>query len=776
MTAFSRIFFRTVATAFAFALVTACSSVKHVPEGKYLLDNTKITIDDKSGTNINPSDLVNFLRQTENHKVLGGLKLQLAIYNMSGKDSTRWFNRWIQRIGSPPVIYDSTLTDASVNQLHRALSNKGYMNNTVKSVVNLNPEKRKANVEYQVHLGDPYYIRSINYNIYNDTLSDLVLRDTTIFPVHPGSLLDHKALDHQRELVSNILRNNGYYAFNKEYITFTADTAAGSLAVDLTMNLLPPRINERMPYLDEHKVFKIRNVTYVTGYDPVVMQERYFGNDTVEFNGLTIIQDEEYLHKSTLDDNCFLRPGEIFRAFNVDKTYKALSRLGILKFINIELQPIGEIDGTVWLDAFILLTRDKDQSVSLSLEGTNSEGDLGFGVGVDYQHRNIFKGSETLTAKFRTSYESISGDLSGLINDNYSEYAASIGINFPKFKFPFLPKSFKRRVQASTEFNTSFNYQRRPEYTRIIAGMGWKYIWSEQSNQVRHTFNLIDLNYVYLPKSKINFLDSITNPLLRYSYENHMIMRTGYSFYKTNKITNSSLTSIKQKNIYTWRASAETAGNFLYAMSKIFNQKREQDDSYKIFGIRYAQYVKFDGDYSITHYFDTRNSIAFHVGAGVAIPYGNQSVVPFEKRFYAGGANSVRGWSVRTLGPGSFNASNSQNSFIYQCGDVRFDMNLEYRAKLFWVIEMGLFIDAGNIWTIKDYADQPGGVFKFDKFYEQIALSYGIGLRMDFTYFLMRLDMGMKAHNPATGQEHWPLTSPNFKRDAVFHFSIGYPF
>ena len=200
------------------------------------------------------------------------------------------------------------------------------------------------------------------------------------------------------------------------------------------------------------------------------------------------------------------------------------------------------------------------------------------------------------------------------------------------------------------------------------------------------------------------------------------------------------------------------------------------DNSEKIFGINYSQYAKFDADYSITHNFNPRSSLAFHIGAGVAVPYGNSTVLPFEKRFYAGGANSVRGWGVRTLGPGSFDGLNSMNSFIYQCGDIRLDINLEYRAKLFWVIEMGAFIDAGNIWTIRNYEDQPGGVFKVDKFYKEIALAYGLGLRLDFTYFLLRFDLGMKAYNPAANQERWPLTSPNWKRDSAFHFSVGYPF
>ena len=771
--------FLALAALFVIQLVVSCASTKHVPDGKFLLDDVTIQIMDKENQNedISSAELVNYLRQTENHKVLGGLKLQLALYNISGKDSTKWFNRWVQRLGTPPVIYDSTLTEASVNQLSRALSNKGYMNNQVTSIVDSNAKKKKVKVKYEIRLNQPYYVRSITYNIPDDTLRELILADTTLFPIRQNSTFDHNKLDAERVIITEHLRNNGYFAFNKEYITFTADTAAGSKAVDLTLNTMPPRPLKRLEGYTAHKPFYVRNVTFVTNYDPVTMQNNaYYGDTTMYQNIMVIHNKEDFLRHSVLDECCYIEPGQLYDASDVDKTYKALGRLGIVKFIDINSQLVGEFDGKIWIDTYILLTREKQQSVAFSLEGTNSEGDLGFGVGVDYYHHNLFRGSEVLNAKFKVSYESISGKIDGLINDNYSEYATEVGITFPKFKAPFLKKSFKQRIQASTEFHTNFNYQARPEYTRIIAGAGWKYVWREQQSMTRHTFNLIDLNYVYLPRSKSNFLDSITNPLLRYSYEDHFIMRMGYNFYHTNKREVSPLRRYQQENIYTVRASAETAGNLLYGISKMINQKRDENDAYKVFGIRYSQYLKLEGDYAFTHYFNARSSIAMHAGLGIAVPYGNSSVIPFEKRFYSGGANSVRGWSVRSLGPGSFNGSNTQNKFIYQCGDIRFDASIEYRAKLFWVLELGLFIDAGNIWTIRDYPDQPGGVFKFDKFFEQIAVAYGLGLRMDFTYFLLRLDMGMKAHNPASGQNHWPLTDPRFKRDAEFHFSVGYPF
>lgn len=760
-------------------LLTACSTTKHVPEGKYLLDDVKINITDKDkDTPLKSAEMMNYLRQIPNHKVLGGLRLQLAFYNLSGKDSTNWFNKWVRRVGSAPVIYDPSLTDASVKQLSTALANKGYMNSTVTVDTVGNLDKKRMKVTYNVTFGQPHYVSSISYNIPNDTLRELILADSAQFLVKQNSVFDRNLLDEERQGISERLRSKGYFAFNKEYITFTADTAAGEKNVNLTMNLMRPYLSESMPYYTSHRPFYVRNVTFVTSYNPATMHNStdFDEKDLVWHNDYRIFYgDDRYLRASVLEESCFISPGKQYNSKDVDRTYEAFGRLGIVKFVNIELVPVGEIDGKIWLDAYVLLSRTKPQTASVSLEGTNSEGDFGFGVGLGYQHRNVFKGSEILNAKFKASYESLSGDLSGFINDNYSEYQAELGIRYPKFKAPFLKRSFKQKILAQTEFALNFNYQERPEYTRVIAGAGWRYLWSERTNKTRHTFNLMDLNYVNLPKSKSSFIENISNPLLRYSYEDHLIMRMGYSYYHSNKKEANLMRKLYQPDVYTIRVAAETAGNLLYGISNLIGQDKE-DGTYKVVGINYSQYFKVDADYSFTHSFNPKSSLAFHVGVGAAMPYGNSKVLPFEKRFYAGGANSVRGWGVRTLGPGSYFATNSVNSFIYQCGDIRLDLNLEYRAKLFWVLELGAFIDAGNIWTIREYEDQPGGVFKFNKFYEQIALSYGLGIRMDFTYFLLRLDVGMKAHNPASGQERWPLLHPDWGRDSAFHFSVGYPF
>ena len=762
-------------------LLISCNTTKHVPEGQYLLNKVKIDVSEGNDGKFNKKELHNYLRQTPNHEILGGAKFQLSIYNLSGKDSTKWYNKWLRRLGQAPVIYDPELTAASANQLKLALVNQGYMDTEVS--VDTVTDGKKIEVDYHIAPGEPHYIAGITYNIPDDSLRNIIMNDSSEFILHNGALFNRYDMEEERAKIAIRLGEQGYFGFNKEYITYTADTTENNKAVDLTLNVMPPYENNRIAGYTRHRPFYIRSIYVITDYDPMKRHDlsEYQQEDTVTHKGINILYgDEHYLRASIIDDNCFIKISEKYNSADVDRTYQSLGRLGILKYVNIAFEQAGEHDGKLWLDSYILLTKAKPQSVSVSLEGTNSEGDLGFGVETTYQHRNIAKGSELLTAKLGINYESISGDISGLVNNRYAEYSGEVNINFPKFIFPFLKKSFRQKIRANTEFGTTFSYQERPEYTRVIAGAGWKYKWTEQGSMISHTFDLLDINYVYLPQITDSFLDEIApdNPLLRYSYEDHFIMRTGYSFYYTNKKATHGIGNfVYQPDIYTIRAGIETAGNILNLFSHITNQKKDpQADAYKVLGIQYSQYVKLNADYSINHSFDRRNSLVFHAGAGVAVPYGNTTILPFEKRFYSGGANSVRGWSVRTLGPGSYNSNNSVSSFMEQCGDIRLDLNLEYRARLFWVFELAAFIDAGNIWTIRSYENQPGGVFKFNEFYKQIAVAYGLGLRMNFNYFLLRLDCGMKAVNPAEGQERFPLIHPDFGRDFALHFSVGYPF
>lgn len=769
--------------------LSGCVSSRHVPQGSFLLDQVNITVDSTAnGPKIDTRTLQAYLRQEPNHKMLWSIKFRLGFYNLSGKDTTKFWNRWVRKLGEPPVVYDSALTAESSEQLRKVLVNRGFLKASVKADTVADHKKRKIKVHYTLSPGEVYTIDSIAYEIEDERIDSLIGRMDRM-PVYSGSPLDRSLLEEQRQRIYDLLRNHGYYAFKKEDITFVADTMAGSTSSDLTMRVAIPEARaatatngDRVP--SDFDLWRIRRVIAVTDYDPAADPDlsALQGRDTVNYRGMEILYGERrYLRPKVIYENCFIIPGALYSERMSDRTYQALSRLSILKFINVRLVPVGALDGTGLIDAYILLTPGKNMTASLELEGTNSAGDLGVAVGVSFSHRNIGNGSETFSAKVSGSYEALSGklNLDNLLHNRYMEYSADVGLTFPRFMAPFLSERFKRGINASSSLNISMNYQERPEYTRVISTAGWSYKWSDRRLRWRQTFTPIDINYVYLPRSTYDFIDRIApdNPLLRYSYEDHFIMRMGYNFYLTDRRTQTPGQKLPLRNFYTLRGNVEIAGNLLFGLSNLFQPGRNfTERPYEVFGIRYSQYVRFDLDFSYLLAIDRRNSIAFHVGTGVGVPYANSTILPFEKRFYGGGANGVRGWAVRTLGPGAYPGVNSVSDFINQCGDIRLELNAEYRAKLFWVLELGAFIDIGNIWTIRNYETQPGGVFRFNRFYEQLAAAYGLGLRLDFNYFLLRFDLGMKAHNPAHGEYRWPLIRPDWHRDAAFHFSIGYPF
>lgn len=763
-------------------LLSGCSTTRHIPSGRYLLDKVALQVSDSTGT-LDKESLMTFVRQKPNNRVLHISRLRLGIYNLSGNDSTKWWNKWIRKLGEAPVIYDHNATLEDSTQLLTAITNAGFLDASVTIDSVIDPKRKKIQLKYNLYAGAPHIIKNITYEFPNDTLRELILKDSARFIIKRGTRLDKDKLETQRQWITERLRNRGYWAFSKEFITFNADTTENSKNVDLTMVVHPPYpAATRKVDIDTHREYVIRNIYVLPEYDGAndANFREYVSKDTVRYKDLTILYgDKRYLRPQAIYDNCYLRKGEIYRLRDVNNTYQAFGRLSILKFIQVRLVPSGAIGELGLLDAYILLTPGRSQSISLEVEGTNSEGDLGVALGVNYTHRNAGKGSETLNLKLRGSYQAINGQLDGFIHNRFMEYGVETSVTFPKFKAPFLKESFKRRIRSSTELHISLNYQERPEFTRIISTAGWSYKWSQRSARHRYVFTPVDINYVYLPKSTYDFLDKIApdNPLLRYSYEDHFIMRAGFNFYYTNKRHPSPIRLQSQNDIITLRLQAETAGNLLFGISRLTDPHRGfHERPYKVFGINYSQYVRTEGDFTYLHSFDTRNALACNAGFGIGVPYGNSSILPFEKRFYGGGANGVRGWDVRTLGPGRFPGTNTVSDFIYQCGDIRLKMSLEYRAKLFWVIEGALFVDAGNIWTIHNYEAQPGGMFKFNTFYKELAAAYGAGIRFDFNYFLIRFDLGMKAHNPAIDEEPWPMIHPRWGRDHSFHFSIGYPF
>ena len=755
------------------ALLTSCSVNKFILEEHYLLDEVHIISDTEE---VQPSMFTSYLRQNPNAKWFNLVKVPMHIYCLSGKDSTNSFNRFLRKLGDAPVIYDANVTQKSQKEIEKAVRNMGYMRAKVELDTEIKKNRMKLN--YRIKAGRPYIIKHIAYNIDDMTINDFIEKDSAQSYLRPGMPFDVVTLDNERNRITKLLQNNGYYKFNKDFIVYQADTIRNTFQVDLTMKLLPFQLKkEDVP--TRHRQYTIRNVNFLTEDNLVNQENNYTGYQSLQHKGLQIFyQDKLYIRPNTLANFNYIRPKELYSEQDVQNTYTSMGRLRALKYTNIRFDEVLDND-SAQLDANVLLTKGKNQSLSFEIEGTNSAGDLGAAASMTFQHRNVFKGSETFTMKVRGAYEAITGLQEGYENDDYKEYGIEASLNFPEFKFPFLSADFKRKIRATSEVGLSFNSQNRPEFTRTLASAKWGYRWVDRKSS-QHRFDLLDVNYIYVPWKSENFknyLENLTdrNSILIKSYEDQLIVRMGYT-YTYNSANDKSRTSTN-RNSYSIRMNLEEAGNLLYLGSKAIHSAPKEDKGYVIANIPFAQYIKGDIDIARNWNIDERNSLVFHIGMGVAYPYGNSQVLPFEKRYFSGGPNSVRGWSVRSLGPGSYKGTEGNMNYINHSGDIKLDVNLEYRTHLFWKFNGAAFIDAGNIWNIRDYEGQEEGTFRFNRFYKQLAVAYGLGLRFDLDYLIIRFDGGMKAVNPMrTGKDKYPFLRPNFSRDFAFHFAVGYPF
>ena len=753
-------------------LLGGCSVGKFISEGQYLLDEVHISSDNSE---IKSSEMYSYVRQKPNSKWFSLVKLPMYIYCASGKDSTKWINRFLHRIGDAPRIYDPSVAEETRLQILGAVQNKGYLS----AQVSLEERKKKNKLDayYKVSSGKPYMISSVNYNVEDYVIRGLLMNDSVKSGLKEGMRFNVNMLEEERNKIAQYLLNRGYYRFNKDYITFQADTVRGTYKIDLTMNIsLSSNRGESTGSL--HRQYEIRSVNYILDGDNAYAANESSTVDTIQYDGINILYDDKlFLRPGVIASHNRIVPGRLYSNRDVMSTYSSLSRLGILKYSNIRF--VEHLDNdSAYLDAYVSLSKNKNKTLSFQVEGTNSAGDLGAAASVTYTHRNLFKGSETFNIKVRGAYEAVTG-LEGYSNNNYTEYGVETSLEFPEFMFPFLKSDFKKSVNAKSQVSAKYNWQIRPEFERTLASAAWSYRWNSR-RRASHRLDVLDINYIYMPyRSKtfieyLNYMDEI-NPLLRYSYEDLFIVRLGYTY--TYNSAGVSTQQTAKKSSYSIRFNIEESGNLIYGFSKLIHGKPSDGESFRMGNISFAQYVKTDFDYAKNIMIDDRNAVVFHIGTGIAIPYGNSKSLPFEKLYFSGGANSVRGWSVRSLGPGGYRGASGSLDYVNHTGDIKLDMNVEYRTHLFWKLNAAAFIDAGNVWTLKNRYSDSTGQFAFNRFYKEIAVSYGLGIRFDLDFLILRFDGGMKAVNPmGSGIERFPLIVPDFSRDFAFHFAVGYPF
>ena len=752
-------------------LLASCSVSKFIPEGEYMLNSVDIVSHSKENY---AAQARSYVRQNPNSKWFSLFRAPLYMYSLSGRDTSKWINRTLQKVGEAPVIYDSAMAELTRANIETMLRNDGHL----RATVDFEPKVVKGNrvdAVYYLHEREKYTVVSIRREVEDTMVERYILEDTVKSLLKDGMSFSVNTLNKERERITAMLKDVGYYKFQKEYITFVADTAHHSTAINLTMKVAGFKETVQSTPT-AHKQYRFGDIYFISDVGLRLDDALLATCDTLHMQNYGLLyKDNLFMRPTVLANQTYMLPGELYSQSRADRTYNSFSQLSALRYTTLRMRENKKDDSL--LDCYIMFERRKRRSVSFEVGGTNTAGDLGAACSLTFSDRNLFKGSEVLSLRLFGAYEAISG-LSGYIKDSYFEYGSELGLRIPGGLISSIVPAEKRLLKSMTQFSLQFNSQERPEFERQILSASWSYLWSKK-HSTQHKVDLIDVSYIYVPwisdTFKREYLDSISNrnSILKYNYENLLITKLGYSFSYNSSAGNNGY----QPVAFSLRTNIESSGNLLNSVNTLLSSTKNSEGQYTFMNIAYAQYVKGDFDFTTRVNFDARNSLVLHTGIGVAYPYGNSTILPFEKRYFSGGANSMRGWTVRGLGPGSFKNKNRDIDFINQSGDMKLDVNVEFRSHLFWKIHSALFVDAGNIWTIRSYKEQPGGQFDINTFYQDIAFSYGMGLRFELDFFVFRLDAGMKAVNPAySGKDKYPLLNPRFSRDFALHFAVGYPF
>lgn len=768
-------------------IMVRCSVTKHLESNEYLLIKNKIQISDH---HIPPEDLDPYLQQKPNKKLFGLFRSNIAIYNLGNNGKETKFKNWLKtKVGSAPVILDTSLVSVSLKQMNLYLGNKGYFHSILSDSVVI--KKKKATVIYRIHASKPYKIRRVSYSIADTQVASYVYRDTAKCLIHSGENFDSYVFDDERSRIKDNLLNNGFFRFSTNYIKYQVDSNFMQRKMDVTIEI----INQVLPSFDNfttvrqvpHKRYFINKIYVYPEFDH--LQTNTIIYDTLVKNFQSpekgqppntfyfLYRDYFRVKPRTIAQAIFITPQSRYNLLDVNQSYGQLSSLQVFKYINIQFKEVEDqqevqLHNKNLIDCYVELSRTPAQSFSITTDGTNSGGAFGVQGNLGYQNRNIFRGAQSLKINLNGSLQMQASDgTSGSSFFNTIELGANAGITFPQFLIPIRPEVMPKNFKPRTTISIGYNFQLQEHYNRHISNITFGYSWL-QNDKIKHVLNPIEISLVKIFKDA--YFDSVINSQgdarLKNQYTDHMVAGLKYTFtFSNQKFT-------KVKDFIYIRANFETGGNLIYAFNKIFSTPRDSGASYTIFGLPYSQYVRPDIDFRYYNVLGKNISLVYRVYGGIGIPYGNSTLLPFEKAFFAGGANGMRGWRMYTLGPGSYiNTLGTTNSFN-QIGDMQLEANVEYRFPVYNWIRGGLFIDAGNIWLLKDSQDLPGGKFTFPGFIEQIALDAGFGIRLDFDFFIFRLDPAIPLRVPSyPTNDRWYFNKMQLK-DIIWNFGIGYPF
>ena len=717
----------------AIILAASCSTTRVLQDGEYRLAKNKVNI--TNDPKFNPGTLDPYLKQRPNQYFILGWNPFLYVYNWSNGRGKAW-DKFVQSIGVPPVVYEADMVDASIENISNRLTYLGYYNSTVESHIKV--RKKRVYVTYDVTLGKRFPISDIEIDLpAGGTFAEDFLADTSSMLIKPGDYLSEDILEKESARAGASLKNMGYYDFNKNHFFFEADTLSIPDTAILKMSIREYTRNE-------------------TPENSHPLRKYYFNDVTISYPQNLKIRENVLKELNTI------RPGDRYSTTQVNNTYSRLSALRVFSSVNIGMTQVD----TSLIDCQINLSQSKMQGFKVNLEASsNSTGLFGVSPQLSYYHKNIFRGGEWLNLSFM-------GNFQFKFNDKVrsNEFGVSAGLSLPRF-FPLSYKHFKGAIPR-TDVNFSYNYQNRPEYTRNIISTSYGYT-GNVDNRFFYQVYPMQLNVVRLFDLEEDFYDTLVNdPFLRNAYQDHFDLGSGGMLYYTT-----SSAAIPDHTYFYSRLQLDIAGNLLRAFNPLM--KKDANGSGMIWNTPYSQYVRAELTLGRTWVWGKSNgqSIATRLLAGAGYAYGNSSALPFEKHFYGGGANSLRGWQARTVGPGT---APLDKSFVIpnQTGDMKIEANIEYRFDMFWKLAGALFVDAGNVWTLRHGMNESTdpSMFSWNSLGESIAADWGVGLRLDFSFLLLRFDMGMKIHDPAREQK-WVNPGQWLKRDNfAVHFGVGYPF
>lgn len=774
-------------------LVSGCSGVKFLPKGESFYAGARIDIK----TTQNVGNRKNIKRRLEEYitptpnTVFLGSRPGVWFYHLGGKKE-KGIGAWIRKnLGQAPVLLTDAVPDRTAKLLQGQLYNHGYFKSVV--TFKINTGNTKSEIIYTAEVQPPYHLRNIDYPRSSDSIYTSIfkgLREKSLLKKDQRYNLER--LQAEKIRIQENVHNYGFYYFDQRDILFQADSTVGKKKVDLELTTIPdvPKKAQR--------IYRLGTINVVTNYSLRLDSIKHYG-DTLRIEGYNYIGDDYNRFKpDVILDVINLKQGDIYTQQARDLTMSHLSGLGTFKFVNVKFRDSPKDSST--LDASVYLAPLLRKSIRLEFQGiSKSNNFVGPGFSITFTNRNFLKGAELFQLKLNTGYEvQISQQQSGVLNSFELGLEASLAVH--RFITPIHINYNSKKYLPQTLFKAGYNIQQRVGYFSLNSLTGsFGYTWRESTSKT-HTFYPIDISYVAVSDRSHKF-DSIVNlnPFLQRAFENQFIPSMRYSFTLNTQLkepTTDKYTEAKiiPSNFY-FNGNIELSGNLLHFIQK--NVANSEDSTFKLFGSPYSQYVKTDVDFRYYLGLDKHSKIATRLIAGLGYPFGNSSTLPYIKQFAIGGANSIRAFPARSLGPGSYNVRSDTSVhvstfFIDQRGDIKLEGNVEYRFDIYKVFKGAMFVDAGNIWLLNDDPRRPGGKFKSDTFMDQIMVGTGMGLRVDFSFFVLRFDLGFPLRKyilQSDSEPDKPINKIDWVADKIdfgssrwrnqnllLNIAIGYPF